>query len=95
MSRVLGGTYGIGTRSRNASNRIHRTASIGRGAGLVAGCHRRWQRRPSRLTSDHYFEAELERPIRLQVVAGPRNQIIRGVSDKVASPFVFRRRLRV
>ena len=29
-------------------------------------------RRPSWLTSDHYFEAELERPIRLQVVAGPR-----------------------
>ena len=28
--------------------------------------------RPSWLTSDHYFEAELERPIRLQVVAGPR-----------------------
>jgi hypothetical protein len=30
-------------------------------------------RRPSWLTSDHYFEAELERPIRLQVAAGPRN----------------------
>ena len=29
---------------------------------------------PQWLTSDHYFEAELERPIRLQVVAGPRNQ---------------------
>ena len=27
---------------------------------------------PSWLTSDHYFEAELERPIRLQVVAGRR-----------------------
>ena len=40
-------------------------------AELVAGCHRRWQRRPSRLTSDHYFEAELERPIRLQASAGP------------------------
>jgi hypothetical protein len=31
-------------------------------------------RRPSRLTSDHYFEAEPERPIRLQVVAGPRSE---------------------
>jgi hypothetical protein len=31
-------------------------------------------RRPSWLTSDHYFEAELERPIRLQVVAGPRSE---------------------
>jgi hypothetical protein len=39
-------------------------------------CGRRPQaagnRRPSWLTSDHYFEAELERPIRRQVVAGPR-----------------------
>ena len=43
-------TYGIGTRPRNSPNRIHRTASIGRGAGLVAGCHRRW--RPSALTAD-------------------------------------------
>jgi len=41
----------------------------------VAGCHRRWQRRPSRLTSDPYFEAELERPIRLQVIAGPENAL--------------------
>src|SRR5215510_16414901 len=27
---------------------------------------------PSWLTSDHYFEAELERPVCRQVVAGPR-----------------------
>jgi hypothetical protein len=42
--------YGIGTRSRNSPNRIHRTASIGRGPGLVAGCHRRWQ--PAALMED-------------------------------------------
>ena len=43
-------TYGIGARPRNSPNRIHRTASIGRGAGLVAACHRRWQ--PSALMPD-------------------------------------------
>lgn len=31
MSRVPGEPYGIGTRSRNSSDRRHRTASIGRG----------------------------------------------------------------
>jgi len=32
-------------------------------------------RRSSWRTADQYFEAELERPIRLQVVAGPRNHV--------------------
>src|SRR5258708_1244774 len=36
---------------------------------------------PQWLTSDHYFEAELEWPIRLQVVAGPRNEPANPSSD--------------
>src|SRR5206468_8744626 len=41
---------------------------------------------PSRLTSDHYFEAELERLIRLQVVAGPRHQTVSGQLTSKSPP---------
>jgi hypothetical protein len=63
-------TYGIGTRPRNSPNRIHRTASIGRGPDLWPAATGAGNRRPSWLTSDHYFEAELERLVCRQVIAG-------------------------
>ena len=68
-------TYGIGTRPRNSPNRIHRTASIGRGAGLVAGCPRRW--RPSALTAHvrSLFRSGTRAAYPLQVVAGPRFEL--------------------
>src|SRR5262250_1938705 len=66
-------TYGIGTRPRKAPNRIHRTDSIARGPDGGRLPKEADNRRSSWRTSDHDFEAELERPIRLQVVAGPRN----------------------
>ena len=50
MSHVLEGNLRDGHQAPQLLNRIHRTASIGRGAGLVAGCHRRWQ--PSALMAD-------------------------------------------
>src|SRR5215510_10716987 len=65
-------TYGIGTRPRKAPNRIHRTDSIARGPDCGRLPKEADNRRSSWPTSDHDFEAELERPIRLQVVAGPR-----------------------
>jgi len=49
-------------------NGLHRSR-----AGLWPAATGADNRRPSRPTLDHDFEAELERPIRLQVVAGPRN----------------------
>src|SRR5215470_19543861 len=64
-------TYGIGTRPRKSA--IGYTGQPRSLEGrTVAGCQRSWQRSAPWLTSDHDFEAELERPIRLQVVAGPR-----------------------
>ncbi len=59
--------------------------------GTVAGCQRSWQRSAPWLTSDHNFEAELERPVCPQVVAGPRsepttNQAGKGGLGSVKSP---------
>ncbi len=44
---------------------------------------------PSWRTSDHYFEAELERPIRLRVLVGPRNHRIKGFGRVTPKPFVL------
>src|SRR5215467_8795757 len=74
--------YGIGTKPRKAPNWIHRTGSIARGLDCGRLPKEADNRRSSWPTSDHDFEAELERPIRLQVVAGPRNHQRRGVSGR-------------
>jgi hypothetical protein len=82
-------TYRIGSRPRNSPKRIYRTASWVEGPNLWSAATGAGNRRPSWLTSDHYFETELERLVCRQVIAGPRNQVKRRVSDHVANPFVF------
>jgi hypothetical protein len=64
--RALDGTIRDRHQAPQGPNQIHRTDSIARGSDCG---------RSSSRTSDHDFEAELEPPIRLQVVAGPRNHL--------------------
>jgi hypothetical protein len=41
-----------------------------------------WPQGATLTASDDYFEPETKRPVCLQVIAGPRNQAIRGVSGR-------------
>src|SRR5215831_14751202 len=72
---VLEGTIRDRHQAPQGPNRIRRTDSIARGPDCGRLPKEPDNRRSSWLTPDHDFEAELERPIRLQVVAGPRIDI--------------------
>ena len=67
--RILG-SIGDRCAAPQVANRICRTASVGRRSD--GGRLRKGTRRAPALTSGRYFEAEFERPVCLQVVAGLR-----------------------
>ena len=72
MSRVLEGNI----RDRHQAPATPPIGYIGRppsveGPDLWPAATGAGNRRPSWLTSDHYFEAELERTVCRQVIAGP------------------------
>src|SRR5262252_351341 len=70
MAMYWRATYGISTRPRKSAIGYTGRARSVEGRTL-AGCQRNWQRSTPWLTSDHDFDAELERPVCPQVIAGP------------------------